>query len=49
MNGALYGINNLKLTYKNDNNTIKELDTIIENANKMIKHFTDISTNKYIE
>ena len=49
MNGALYGINNLKLTYKNDDNTIKELDTIIENANKMIKHFTDISTNKYIE
>ena len=49
MNSALYGINNLKLTYKTDDKTIKELDTIIENANKMIKHFTDISTNKYIE
>jgi len=49
MNGALYGINNLKITYKDDANTSKELDTIIENANKMIKHFTDISTNKYIE
>ena len=49
MNGALYGINNLKLTYKTDDKTIKELDTIIETANKMIKHFTDISSNKYIE
>lgn len=49
MNDALYGINNLKLTYKTDDKTIKELDTIIENANKMIKHFTDISSNKYIE
>ena len=49
INSALYGINNLKLTYKTDEKTIKELDTIIENANKLIKHFTDISTNKYIE
>ena len=49
INSALYGINNLKLTYKTDAKTINELDTIIENANKMIKHFTDISTNKYIE
>ena len=49
MNGALYGINNLKLTYKDDANTSKELDTIIENATKMIDHFTDISTDKYIE
>jgi len=49
MKCALYGITNLKLTYKTDDKTIKELDIILENVNKMIKHFTDISTNTYIE
>ena len=49
MNCALYGINNLKLTYKTDEKTIKELDTIRETITKMITHFTTISSKTYID
>ena len=49
INNSLYGIKNLKITYKDDTHIIKELDTIIETINKMIIHFTTISSKTYID
>jgi hypothetical protein len=49
INNSLYGIKNLKITYKDDTTIIKELDTIIETINKMVTHFTTISSKTYID
>ena len=49
INNAVYGIKNLKVTYKDDTTIIKELDTIIDTITKMITHFTDISSKHYID
>ena len=49
INKALYGIKNLKITYKDDTVIVTELDTIIDTITKMITHFTDISSKHYID
>jgi len=49
INNSLYGIKNLKITYKDDTHIIKELDTIIETITKMVTHFTTISSKTYID
>lgn len=49
INKALYGIKNLKITYKDDTVIVTELDTIIDTITKMITHFTDISSKQYID
>ena len=49
INNAVYGIKNLKVTYKDDTTIVKELDTIIDTITKMITHFTHISLKHYID
>lgn len=49
INNAVYGIKNLKVTYKDDTTIVKELDTIIDTITKMISHFTHISSKQYID
>jgi len=49
INKSLYGIKNLKVTYKDDRYIIAELNTIIETISKIVTHFTTISSTIYID
>ena len=48
MNKSIQGIENLKLTYKDDTTTVDNLNNIIINVNNMINNFTKLNSTIYL-